>query len=70
MRLIGMLRNIDYLSVITNKDVYEFIKSEYRNNPHWQNEKLFTLKTFYEWLRIGKAHHINKTESKHYLLYQ
>lgn len=70
MGLIGMLRNIEYLSVITSKDMYEVIKNEYQHNKFWQDEKLFSLKTFYEWLRIGYKEYQNNQTTKKALLYQ
>lgn len=68
--LIGLLRQIEYLSVITSKDIYEVIKSEYQNNKFWQDKKLFTIKTFYEWLRIGYKEYQNNQTTKKSLLYQ
>ncbi|MGL5955814.1 MAG: hypothetical protein ACRC0X_04315 [Brevinema sp.] len=70
MGLIGILRNIDFMNVITSKDTYEYIKNEYQNNLLWRDEHLFTLKTFYKWIRQGKKDFLNSTISKESLLYQ
>ena len=70
MGLISILRNVDYLSLVTNKDLYNFIQSMYQDNPFWQDEKLFTLQTFYIWLRQGKKDYKKKLNTKKSLLYK
>jgi len=68
--LIGFLKNIECLSVVTSKDIYQYIQYEYKNNEFWKDEKLFSLKTFYEWLRIGYKEYLNNEITKKSLLYK
>lgn len=62
--LIGFLKHIDCLSVLTNRDIYLYIKNEIENNSQLQGMKFCREKTFYEWLRIGKIHAFNNIDSK------
>ena len=68
--LIGFLKHIECLCVITNKDLFRFIQDEIANNKELQGMKFCKEKTFYEWLRIGKRESLNRKQTKKALLYQ
>ncbi|MGL4367540.1 MAG: hypothetical protein ACRCTQ_04595 [Brevinemataceae bacterium] len=68
--LINLLNSIEFLSIITSKDLYHYIKSIYQENPYWSNEHFFTIQTFYTWLRQGKKDHRQKLQTKQAFLYK
>lgn len=68
--LIGFLKHIDCLCVLTNRDIYWYIKNEIENHSQLQGMKFCREKTFYEWLRIGKIHAFNNIDSKKAQLYK